>query len=142
MGEVRGTYPTGFAVTKAGIGPPDDSLCTGQNAGSLSFEEENALAQGLAIVMTRQGQRRNERDEQEQRGHSWNRCHWSLHINKHQNEESLVEWRWRAMSRRRKKKRQSSLGEYERVENGRRRASFYIGGVRLRGGSRSRGAAS
>lgn len=57
------TYPTGFAVVKTGMRSPGDSLVVGEDTRSLSFKEENTLAQGLAVVMAGQSQRKTKKNK-------------------------------------------------------------------------------
>lgn len=49
--EKRGTNPVSFSVVQARITPPLDSLSTWEVTRSLSFKEENAFAESLAVVM-------------------------------------------------------------------------------------------
>lgn len=72
------THPTGLAIVQARVGSPRDPLVMGKDTRSLSFKEENALAQSLAVVMTSQSQRKAKK--QKQRSHG-NESHKFLHIN-------------------------------------------------------------
>lgn len=72
------THPTGLAIVQARVGSPRDPLVLGKDTRSLSFKEENALAQSLAVVMTSQSQRKAKK--QKQRSHG-NESHKFLHIN-------------------------------------------------------------
>ena len=60
-------YPTGFAIVKARVSSPSDSLVMREVARSLSFKEENALRQSLAVVMA--GQSKWKAKKQKQRSH-------------------------------------------------------------------------
>lgn len=72
------THPTGLAIVQARVGSPRDPLVMRKDTRSLSFKEENALAQSLAVVMTSQSQRKAKK--QKQRSHG-NESHKFLHIN-------------------------------------------------------------
>lgn len=45
------SYPAGLAVLKTRMRSPIYSLVRGKKTRSLSFKEENALAQSLTVVM-------------------------------------------------------------------------------------------
>ena len=48
--ECANAYPVGLPVEEAGVTPPGNPLVAGENAGSLRLQEEDALAQRLAVV--------------------------------------------------------------------------------------------
>lgn len=48
---VQSNYANSRAVMQGGVAAPLDSLIWGELAGALAFEEENALAESVVVVM-------------------------------------------------------------------------------------------
>lgn len=46
-----GAYASGGAVVQCGVAAPFQALIRGELAGALAFEEEDALAEGVVVVV-------------------------------------------------------------------------------------------
>ena len=44
-------YPGGGAVVQCGVAAPSEALIGGESPGALAFEEEDALAEGVVVVV-------------------------------------------------------------------------------------------
>jgi hypothetical protein len=66
---VQSNYANSRAVMQGGVAAPLDSLIWGELAGSLAFEEENALAEGVMVIMAT-ADNCMEREEHEERNGS------------------------------------------------------------------------
>lgn len=47
----KGSYAGGSAVVKGGVAAPAEALVGGESAGALAFEEEDAFAEGVVVVV-------------------------------------------------------------------------------------------
>lgn len=59
------TYAGSGSVVQCGVFPPPEALVRGESAGALALEEEDALAEGVAVVMSSGGAMRDREETEE-----------------------------------------------------------------------------
>lgn len=63
--EKSDAYASGGAVMQGGVSAPAEALVGREAAGALAFEEEDALVEGVVVVLAVAGDRRLREEEQE-----------------------------------------------------------------------------